>query len=225
MYSISRLKIILSVLLLVYLCSCAPARFVKPLQKNEKAISANFGGPLISFAGAVIPMPLTAVGGGYGINDKLTAYSNIHTTSLAFGVLQLDAGVVQEVLSQRKWRPGISINPAVNLAYQLKAGDFKFWPQLDINAYWNYKNKPNYFYVGISNWFELATTRAHGEPQPHNWLFIPQFGHTFVNKKFNWNLEIKYIVPNISNKNIVVEYQAPARQGAMGFYFGVARKF
>lgn len=225
MHRIAHLKITLSISLLAFICSCAPARFVKPLQKNEKAISANFGGPLISFAGAVIPMPLTAIGGGYGINDKLTAYSNLHTTALAFGVIQLDAGIVQEILSQNKWRPGISINPGINLAYQIKAEDFKFWPQLDVNAYWNYKNKPHYFYAGISNWFEFSSTRALGEPQPHNWIFIPQIGHTFVNKKFNWNLEVKYIAPNISHKNIVVEYHAPGNNGAIGVYFGVARKF
>ena len=37
--------------------SCAPSRIIKPLNKGEKAVSINAGGPLIGFAGTKIPVP------------------------------------------------------------------------------------------------------------------------------------------------------------------------
>ncbi len=40
--------------------NCAPTRFVKPLDKNQNAISANLGGPLIHFGKAVTPIPFTS---------------------------------------------------------------------------------------------------------------------------------------------------------------------
>ena len=40
--------------------NCAPTRFVKPLAKNQNAIAANLGGPLIHFGKAVTPIPFTS---------------------------------------------------------------------------------------------------------------------------------------------------------------------
>ena len=72
------------------------------------------------------------------------------------------------------------------------------WPQLDINAYWEYGKvraskqiktaadsvnanlKPSYFYVGMNNFFELSTLRVHDEAQPQHWIPSPHIGHVLA---------------------------------------------
>ena len=79
--------------------SCAPSRYVRPLEEGQKAITGNLGGPLIKFSGMTIPLPLTAISLGYGLKDNLTIYGGVHTTALSFGVIQGDFGVVKEFIN------------------------------------------------------------------------------------------------------------------------------
>ena len=81
--------------------SCAPARFVEPLQKKELAIGGNFGGPVIS-QGLTIPIPLSAIEVGYGLDTNFTIHGGIHTTAMLFGNLQMDAGLTYKLLNQKK---------------------------------------------------------------------------------------------------------------------------
>jgi hypothetical protein len=207
------------------LASCAPTRFVKPLEEKQHAVNFSLGGPLVAYSGITIPIPLTTLSYGYGIKNNLTAFGSIHTTSLLFGVIQTDIGVVRNLMVQKNFCPGISITPAANLAMDIWQGHFKCWPQVDINAYWNYKQKRNFFYLGFFNWFELSAKKAFNEPQTTHWIFGPHIGHTFVRNKMDYNLEVKYIGPNLSNQDLVVHYKSPFDKGAMGVYFSITKKF
>lgn len=215
--------LIFVVILILY--SCAPSRFVKPLEKDQFAVTGNLGGPLIGFAGTTIPIPFTSLGAGYGISDHTTAFGNLHTTALAFGVVQVDAGLLHSFVSPKGIIPGISASAAANVMMDVFENNLKFFPQLDANAYWDYGRRNNFFYVGTSNWFDLASTRAHGEAQPQNWIFNLQAGHTFVRPRWNIALEAKYLAPFHSNQNVVVDYAAFGQHGAMGAYLAIIRKF
>ncbi len=103
--------------------------------------------------------------------------------------------------------------------------NFKLWPQVDLNAYWNYKQKRNFFYTGVANWFELSSTKAHGEDQNTQWICNLHVGHTFVRNKWNYNLEAKYLAPGIERLPNVVDYKGFGSSGAAGLYFSVTRKF
>lgn len=211
-------------LLLLSGWACAPARFVKPLARGEKAVSFNLGGPLIGFAETTIPMPLTALSGAYGFTDNLTGFAGLHTTALAFGVIQTDIGVVRGLSTPAGLRPGISVSPVANLMLDTWEGKFKFYPQLDLNAYWHLGPRESFLYLGSNNWFELAGTRAHGERQQTHWLANFQSGYTFVRPKMNYTIELKYLAPFHPNKNVVVDYRGIGGNGAVGAYFGVSRK-
>ncbi|NBO61725.1 MAG: hypothetical protein EBU82_12320, partial [Flavobacteriia bacterium] len=79
------------ILITVMLVACAPSRYVKPLTQGEHAVQVNVGGPIAKIPGiGAIPMPLTSVGYGYGLKNNLTLFGNLHTTSLLFGVGQLE---------------------------------------------------------------------------------------------------------------------------------------
>jgi hypothetical protein len=219
-------KNIFFLLVLILGAACNPTRFVKPLEKNEKAIGANFGGPLVGFGGATIPIPFTSLVGGYGINDNLTAFGSLHTTALAFGVIQSDLGVLYGFAKPNGWVPGLSASGVANVFVDTWEGNARVLPQLDVNAYWTYgKQNRNFFYTGISNWLELNNYRAHGERQEHTLLFNLQVGHTFVGRKWDFNTEFKYLAPNIERGNIVVDYKGFGQRGAAGIYLGVIRRF
>lgn len=209
-------------LVALVLGACAPARFVEPLDKGELTVGGSLGGPVISFGGP-IPMPLSSVEVGYGLDSNLTVFGAIHTTAAYFGNLQLDAGISYKFLNQRKFVPNLSASPSFNLVYNFESKAVKFWPILDVNAYWNYGDRQNYFYVGFNNYFELSSTMANDQPQTQHWIFNPQLGHILKGKggKFQFTAEIKFLAPYADNSTAFIPYQSlTGSRGATGFYLG-----
>lgn len=212
-------------LLLLCVASCAPSRFVKPLAKKQKAVNLAVGGALFGYGKLTIPMPFLTATYGYGIDSTLTGFGSVNVTSLLFGNAQVELGATKQLKQQKGSFPGISINPVLNIIYRNKDAS-RIFPQLDINAFWEYNRKRNFFYLGVSNWFEFASQRAFDQKQTHHWLFSPMLGETFVCKKWNYNVEVKIITPNIPNNTNSVDYKTPfGNHGAFGIYFGCTRKF
>lgn len=211
-------------ILIIILTSCAPARFVKPLEKDEIEVGAHLGGAMISFAGLPIPMPLSSLNIGYGLNDRITLHGAVHTTALMFQNIQLETGAGLLLREQQESLPGISLSVTANTVWHPSSAELKLWPQADLGFFREYGQKNNYFYTGISNWFELSARRAHEEEQVQHWIPSPFIGHVFDGEKWNFLIELKYINPLVSNEKIVVDYISPAKTGAIGLYFGVSRK-
>lgn len=202
--------------------SCAPSRFVEPLQKKELSIGGCLGGPVIDFGGP-IPMPLTSIEVGYGLDTHLTAFGGLHSTAAFFGNLQMDLGVSYQFLEQKKYIPNLSVSPSVNFVYDFGDKTGKLWPILDVNAFWNYGQRRNYFYLGVNNYFELSGTMANDQPQKTHWLFNPQIGHITKGKQENWQLttEIKFLGPNLDNSKAFIPYKSlTGTHGATGFFIG-----
>ena len=213
------------VLIASILPSCAPSRFVEPLGEDKQAVGINFGGPLIDFGGT-IPIPLSSIVYGRGIDSNLTVFASLHTTSLAFYNLQTDIGASYRLLSQKGYIPAVSASLALNIVYDFNDNNSKTWPELDINAYWNYGKHNNYFYIGMSNWFELAPVRVHGEKQMKRWIFNPHIGHVYKTDNFQYTFEMKFLAPNISHEKAFIPYKSiTGNNGATGVYLSVRRTF
>ena len=211
--------------------SCAPTRFVKPIEHKKHVISANLGGPIITIPGvATMPIPFTSVGYGYGLKPKTTLFGNWHTTAAVFGVIQFDCGVSQLLWKNDKM--GVSVSPSLNFFSDVYEKNTQLYPQIDANYYFDYYRKEkkgrvnqNYFYGGFSNWFQLQSKAAHGLDLKNRMIFSPQLGHVFERGKWNYTLEVKFLAPYLSNQNIVVDYVSPfGKRGAMGAYFGLNYK-
>ena len=209
-------------LLVLIIQSCAPSRFVEPLEKNEISVGGSFGGPIIDF-GAPIPMPMSSVEVGYGLDTNLTVFGALHLTAIYFGNLQMDAGASFKFLDQKTYRPNLSVSPSFNFVHNFEAKSTKFWPILDLNAWWNYGNQSNYFYVGVNNYFELSSTMANDQPQAQRWVFNPQIGHIVKGKAENWQLttELKWLSPASDNTYAFVPFQTiTGSHGAMAMFIG-----
>jgi len=207
------------------MAACNTSRIVKPLKAKETAIGLDFGGPIIDFAGAKIPIPLSSISVGHGVDSTFTLFGGLHITSLVFGTVQVDAGMVKEVLHPRGAIPGISIAPIANVMVDGFEGNFRIYPQVDVNLYWQYLPKhEHYFYITWGSWFDLWKL-AHNAPKPS--LYYPTFalGHTFENKKMRYTLEAKYLAPNIDNQGGPVQYNGSDGRGSWGVYISIFRKF
>ena len=220
-------KYIFSLFILISLCfqNCAPTRFVKPLAKNQNAIAANLGGPLIHFGKAVTPIPFTSLMYGRGITNSTTAFVSVHTTAMLYGNFQTDIGVCQSLYKNDSLKFGITLNPAINMVYDKWNQNFRAWPELDINLYKDILKQKAFVYIGLTNWFELASKKAHNETQQNHALINPHIGMTYNTKKWGYTLECKFLQMNKNNKPNVVDYVGIQQKGAVGIYLNFARRF
>ncbi|MBA3682410.1 MAG: hypothetical protein H0W73_14800 [Bacteroidetes bacterium] len=201
------MRSIIKLLFFIFLFhNCAPSRFVKPLAKKQQAAAFSFGGPLIKFSGAPIPIPFTTLAYGYGVTDKVTTFASIHTTSLLFGNLQSDIGGTFK-LFEKENKFGISASPALQIAYNFrnKTG-FKIWPSADLNTYFHFKEKPSYLYCGINSWFEFSKYKAHEQQQKKHANPNLHLGYMIVNPKWQHQFELSYLGIGTPNLPGVVDY-------------------
>ena len=207
------------------LFACAPSRFVKPLDKGQQAVNVSLGGPLIEFGGLIIPTPFVTATYGKGFDSTLTGFASLNLTAALYGNAQVEIGAVKQLFRQNGAAPGISITPVANVIYRNKNA-VKFYPQLDVNAFWDFNQGRNFFYAGVSNWFELAKKRSFDREQEHRWLLSPMVGHSFVRRKHNITVEAKIIAPHIRYESSIVDYKSPlGKNGAFGIYVGYTKKF
>jgi hypothetical protein len=215
---------------LALLWSCAPARFVEPLQKGQQVITGHFGGPVAKVPGiGAIPIPFTSIGYGKGLTNQTTVMGSIQTTSLAFGVGQFELGASQKLWSTD--RMGLSGQLNTNILIDFYTGANRIWPQLDANYYFKYGLKSNrigeqrnynFMYAGISNWFDFYRVESQGRPNEQLWIPSLQFGHQWIRPKWSYQAEVKILAPLESNENIVVPYPSLLQnRGALGLYFGI----
>jgi hypothetical protein len=213
------------ILLLGYLCSCAPSRFVKPLAAKQKAVSLSLGGPLVAYGNITIPVPFVTAGYGYGFDSTLTGFGAINVTSALYGNIQAELGATKNIFKQQGNLPGLSVTPVLNVISRPGSGT-QLYPQADINLYWDYHRKRNFFYVGLCNWIDPYSSKGSGIKQDHHWLMSPLIGQTFVRRKWNYTVEAKVLAPGLDNSHIALDYKTPlGDNGAFGIYFGITRKF
>lgn len=205
--------------------ACATTRVVKPLAKGTKEIGVSAGGPIMGFSGIIMPIPMTSVYYAKGITDSLSVFGGLNGTSLLFGTAQIDLGATYEILHQKNWQPGISLSPVLNLMLDRWEWKFRAYPQLDANAYWNYRQNKGLLYVGMSNWFVINQKKMYDQKQTPHWIPNIQLGTRYQRPKIEWILESRYVAMNYQNGFSVVDYKGIGQKGAFGVYFGVNKKF
>lgn len=203
--------------------ACNPTRNVVPLNKGEHKVDFTFGGPGIIQFDIPMPMPLSSFNYSYGLTDNYTLRASLHSTALLFGVFQTDLGYTSYLYKQVDKNWGITYSPTLNLMVNRWNGDFRAYPQIDVNYYKRIKEK-HLVYGSISSWFALMNEKGHAEPQKQHLLPSMAIGYTKLNPKWQWGFEAKYIAPFNSTKDIVVTYISPGKQGALGLFFTLSRK-
>ena len=226
MHKIRVISIVFGLYLTLF--SCTPSRFVNTLPEGETQVGFSLGGPMQNLFGLTIPTPYSSVVVGHGLRDDITLYGGLHTTALVFNTLQTDLGVTKRLYqsdSSQLWIPDVSGSFTLNTLLEMKDGAFDLFPQIDLNAVWKYgENKNNFFYLGVSNWFDLSKNKAHNEPKDNPVIFNPHIGNTWQKNK--WSLTVEYKVMGLmeSNQDIVVSYAKwHGKYSAPGIFIGCSK--
>jgi hypothetical protein len=204
--------------------SCAPVRFVKPLEKHESAIGFNAGGPLIHFAGTILPVPFSSVYYGYGISEKGTISAGWHSTALLYENLQFDLAYTHQLFS-RDQGPGMSITPGSQFILGLRESDFRFYPSVDISLFYEYARDRHMSYISLNNWFDPHPGKITAGSEYRLWRPSPGLGHLVRFDRWEVGLEYKYLGINLENTRTVVNYVNGLETGAHGIYLQFFRKF
>lgn len=130
--------------------NCAPSRVIKPLEIGEQSVSMSLGGPMAKIPGvATLPIPFTNLSYARGCKENLTLTGSIYPTTMLFGTYQFDLGVNYGFIKQENW--GISSTLLFNQAFDQWQRNYKIWPNLDINAYYELKKETASFcFTGVS---------------------------------------------------------------------------
>ncbi len=222
-----RFIVLISITMSLFLSfSCAPVRTIVPLEKGDTHVSATAGGPLIKFSGLVIPMPLTSVCVAHGLGNNATLNSALHTTSLLFGVIQIEESVTTRLYSFSDKGFGITTTPGFYFMTDLWKGKVKFYPFQDISVYGCYGENMNFMYLSYTHLLEISSRDSYGNT-PSFGQYVPNvsIGHTWRRPKVNYTLEFKYMSFLKSNENIVVDYISPSSKGTLAFQLGLTKKF
>ncbi|MDH4201171.1 MAG: hypothetical protein OEV66_12475 [Spirochaetia bacterium] len=175
--------------------------------------------------GTVIPLPLTSVGFAYGVHENITINSGAYITEALFGVIHLDLGATFGIIKPDGFIPGISVSPTFAFMLDVWQKNFRFYPVVDANLYWNVSERKDIAYLGLSNWFEMATVRADGAPQKNFWMPSLNAGYTFSLNKWLLTAEVRYMGFHLNSKNLVPDYVGIGDNGAIGVYLSAAMLF
>lgn len=203
--------------------NCSTTRFVEPLEKDEIAIGANAGGPIISLGDNVIPLPLSSVYVGYGYKENLTLYGGLHTTSLLFSNLQFDLGARKDLFEGYSIYPSISGALGINGIVGFREFKPRFFPELNVNAYWKYGKWRTY--TGAQTWFDFY--KNFKPTYGFGGFFVPSLVLGQDVKIGDWRigLEYKRLAFNVPTENSVVNYITFGGIGAQGVYLSCSKSF
>ena len=214
-----------AIALCLFVAGCSGSRIVQPLNKGQWQTAVAGGGPIVDGDDGALPLALSSASVAYGFSQQTTGYVGMGLTSSIHDVYHMDIGFTHELITPFDYQPGITLSPALNL-FRDKAGlDTTYYPQLDVNAYWLGAFRQDIFYIGLSNWFELSTTKAHDQKQNQHWIPTVHGGYTFQWDRWGLNLEMKYIAPTKNNENKLIDYVGIENQGVIATYLSISRKF
>ena len=209
----------------VFLNGCASSRIVQPLNQGQWQATLSAGGPIIQGTDTTLPLGFSSASVAYGASQNTTAFAGMGLSTEARDIHHFDAGITHELLTPFDYQPGITVTPQFNVFRDKGGKDTLFYPQFDINAYWLSTFRYDFYYLGMSNWVELNTKKAHQQKQTNHWIPSIHAGYTFQERNYSLNFELKYIAPNRSNQNQLIEYIGIKNQGVLGAYLSVSRKF
>lgn len=224
-YIFNRFGVGILLISFLILPACTPTRFVKPLDKDESALGFNLGGPLIHFAGTVIPIPFSSVFYGHGLSENGSVSVGLHTTALLYENLQLDLAYTHEIMGQHSYLPGISLSASSQIITGLREGALRFYPALDFNVYYEYSRERHMTYFSFNNWIDPHPNQIEQGSEYRLWRPSIGLGHLYRWKEWEFGLEYKFLGANQNNTMTVVNYANDWDVGAHGIYLQFFKKF
>lgn len=204
--------------LLTMLAGCGASRAVAPMGAGVGAVTSSVGGPVLSFDGAPVPLPLVSVGYRRGLTDRTSAHGGVQLTNLVLmGVFGAELGVDVEVVPPRGPWPRLMVDQTVLVFMgDNVAGDPPFGARVFLDAgavaSWDVGRRQHHPYVGL---------RLFDQPFPeHHTYLSPVVGGVWNTGRVGWQAELGW--PAFTRRNVpsFVDWIGPARHGALSVQLG-----
>lgn len=210
-------KILWSGVLAVF-ASCAPTKIIAPLEEGKIQVGATLGQPRIN-DGA---LPLIGVYGAKGISASTTAYGSAQVTSILFGAVQLDGGIVKGLRPSEGLTPGLSYSYGGNLLVSSRDYATRIYPEAGINMFW--QEGSHIFNLSANSWVDPTWFMSDfGQGQ----ILAPSFGAGY-RFRYKWiELQAEYKLLNPTRELMVPQATVPSTLGlgGRGLYWGAALNF
>lgn len=110
--------------------ACAPRAPARTLGPGHAEVATSFGGPLFANLGPTIPLPMLAVGGRYGVADKLDVSADANITSAVYGVGGGDVGATYQLVRT----PGNALAGTARIDVFSDGSALRIFPELALVA-------------------------------------------------------------------------------------------
>lgn len=153
-------------LVLLALGGCGTMNTARPLDQGEHAFSLTFGGPLLKFGGAAIPLPNAVVEGRSGLppvlDRPLDLNYGINLTAATFGVVELHGGASWLLLDEQGARPALSVSDRLFFAtngLDRRKEEHGVWAldQVELTASWS--PGQHLVYAGAAQYTDFSNPR------------------------------------------------------------------
>ena len=212
--------------MLLLILACTLTHGARPLGEGVVAVDVSAGGPITELFGGNIPLPLSGVGVGYGVSDRLDVHANVNTTAAAlFGLAAGQVGTTWVALPQAERRPRVALDGTVvmaggDIAEEGAEGGFRALLQPTVLAAWDMgKSDQHTVYAGVGGLVEPYPT-----PGGYGWMTA---GGRLALGNPRWGLttEAKWLAPFASNVPMSPVYTGVAGAGALSVQIGVDARF
>ena len=198
--------------------ACATTHLARPVGRGNTRVSASLGGPLVEFAGAPIPVPMSTVGVAHGVTESVDVHGELHPTAATHGVGGITAGAA--------WHPLASHPSALTVGGTLGTF-FTTEDALLLADVWlsGGGKVASWLWLGggVHNTLRVATS-APGETIP----WAPTlFGLVAfrLSRRVTFDLELRWYALASCGQCVAIAYYAPGSVGALGVILGVDYQF
>ena len=225
--SFTRFKVLLCGLAIT-LSGCASINGARPLGPGQHEFGVTFGGAVIEFMGAPIPIPNLVVEGRSGItklaNRELDLNYGLNITGLPFGIMQLHVGASWLLAHPKGAVPALSMTNRLWFANNGPGASYKsegavgVWAshQLEFTVSWMLGQ--HLLYVALAQYTDFLNPAL---------TLTPAIGATFDGGQpggFKFQLEARYFALNQTQAARPFTF-VPGAPGAIGISFGFIHAF
>jgi hypothetical protein len=218
-----RAKPLLLVPLLLLASACGVSRGVRPIGQGNGAVAVSAGGPVADYIGPKLPLPLSTVGGVYGVHDRVDIHGGMHVTTAAlFGLWGFELGAGALVLDQlHPAAPALMVDVNLNaFTGNLGEGDppggLRIFPETDLRASWAWGKAQHLSYTGASAFFSTSP----GSVTPA-WVL----GQQFRMGRTDLTLEGRWIRPGADPSSVTVDWGGIGGKGVLATHLGFRVRF
>lgn len=193
--------------LALLLAACGTMNAARPLAPGEHAVGATFGGPLVEFGGAAMPLPSLVLEGRHGLalvaGRPLDLAYGLNATAAAYGTAGVHAGAGWLLLEQRGALPALSVADTLYFytnVLDATAKDRGAWLMDEVELTGSWRLGRQLLYLGAAEYLDLSDPGL---------LLSPFLGvelHPGQHERFALQVESRYLAVNAQPESTAIDW-------------------